>query len=137
MSTTLEKEERIITNDDLAEATIESPGIVMMRHRMSWGAIWAGVFAICAVEIVWTILMLGIFASLIGPGGAPSGASFGAGIAAWLFVRSALVGMSNVGTAVAVATRLPIFVFVTLIVSLVAAVIGGWRTTPRRLVAGR
>ena len=55
----------------------------------SWGAIWAGLFVTLGVETLFTILMVGIFASFVHPGGATvSGLSFGIGIAVWFFLQT-------------------------------------------------
>lgn len=60
-----------------------------MRGNTSWGAIWAGFFATLGVEAVLSLLMIGIFASFIHPGGgSPSGMSFGIGIAVWFFLQT-------------------------------------------------
>ena len=57
--------------------------------RTAWGAIWAGFFVALGVEFVLTILMIGIFASFVHPGGtSPSGLSFGIGIAIWFFLQT-------------------------------------------------
>jgi hypothetical protein len=55
----------------------------------SWGAIWAGFFVTLGVETLFTLLMIGIFASFVHPGGgSPSGLSFGIGIAIWFFLQT-------------------------------------------------
>ncbi len=60
-----------------------------LARRTSWGAIWAGFFVALAAEFVLTILMVGIFASFVHPGGgSPSGLSFGIGIAIWFFLQT-------------------------------------------------
>ncbi len=63
--------------------------VVAPVNRTSWGAIWAGFFVALAVEFVLTVLMVGIFASFVHPGGGtPSGLSFGIGIAIWFFLQT-------------------------------------------------
>jgi hypothetical protein len=60
-----------------------------LRGGTSWGAIWAGFFVTLAVETLFTLLMIGIFSSLVHPaGGSPSGMSFGIGIAVWFFLQT-------------------------------------------------
>lgn len=60
-----------------------------LRSNTSWGAIWAGFFVTLAVEALFTLLMIGIFASFVHPGGgSPSGMSFGIGIAVWFFLQT-------------------------------------------------
>ncbi|HLI96701.1 MAG TPA: hypothetical protein VKT72_11525 [Candidatus Baltobacteraceae bacterium] len=59
------------------------------RSNTSWGAIWAGFFVTLAVETLFSLLMIGIFASFVHPGGGgPSGLSFGIGIAIWFFLQT-------------------------------------------------
>lgn len=61
----------------------------LLRGGTSWGAIWAGFFVTLGVETLFTILMIGIFASFVHPGGGtPSGLSFGIGIAIWFFLQT-------------------------------------------------
>lgn len=60
-----------------------------LRSNTSWGAIWAGFFVTLGVETILTLLMIGIFASFVHPGGgSPSGMSFGIGIAVWFFLET-------------------------------------------------
>jgi hypothetical protein len=60
-----------------------------LRSNTSWGAIWAGFFVTLGIETLFTLLMVGIFASFVHPGGgSPSGMSFGIGIAVWFFLQT-------------------------------------------------
>lgn len=184
--TTIVDERRVIAADDGAA---DVGAVVVTDTRASWGAIWAGVFVAFAIEVLWTILMVGIFASQIRPAGGTPESALVLGVAVWLFVqtvganyvggwtagklagktdrrgnalhaftvwsittlllftvaiaplltgsitviRAALLGFPGGDTAVAVATWLPIFVFITLLVSLVLACVGGSAATPRVL----
>ena len=62
---------------------------ISARTIPSWGAIWAGLFAVLGIEIVLTLLMVGIFASFITPGlGTPPGNGYTIGIAVWFFLQT-------------------------------------------------
>ncbi len=68
---------------------VETGTRATLRARTSWGAIWAGFFVALGVEFLLTLLMIGIFASMVHPGGGtPSGTSFGIGIALWIFFET-------------------------------------------------
>lgn len=59
------------------------------RFGPSWSAIWAGFFAVLGIEVVLTLLMVGIFASFIAPGvGTPPGSGYTIGIAVWFFLET-------------------------------------------------
>ena len=78
----------------------ERPTTVAVEHEIgridrgagypaSWGAIWAGFFVGLGAELILTVLMLGIFGTtFLSVAGTTSGASFGIGIAAWIFCQS-------------------------------------------------
>lgn len=61
----------------------------VLRSGTSWGGIWAGFFVTLGIETLFTLLMIGIFAGFVHPGGgSPSGMSFGIGIAVWFFLQT-------------------------------------------------
>lgn len=56
---------------------------------VSWGAIWAGFFVGLSVELILTVLMLGVFGTtFMSSGGTRSGQGFGIGIAVWIFFQT-------------------------------------------------
>jgi hypothetical protein len=77
-----------ITRETQVEGVVT--GSRALRSSTSWGAIWAGFFVTLAVETLFTLLMIGIFSSLVHPGGGGSSMGFGIGIAVWFFVQTLL-----------------------------------------------
>jgi hypothetical protein len=76
-----------VTRETYVEGVVTGDRIA--RSTTSWGGIWAGFFVTLGVETLFTLLMIGIFASMIHPGGAgPSSTSFGIGIAIWFFLQT-------------------------------------------------
>jgi hypothetical protein len=55
------------------------------RRRVSWGAVFAGVIIVLAVQLLLSVLGLGIGLSTVNPteGGTPNASSLGIGAAAW------------------------------------------------------
>ncbi len=70
----------------MATAVIENQHGAIVRSRIDWGAIWAGVFAFVAIWSVFGVLGTAIFASAASPNAARPVSGMGWGMSIWAIV---------------------------------------------------
>jgi len=70
----------------MADLAYRNEGFVYGTTRVSWGAIWAGVFTFVAIWSVFGLLGMAIFASNASPGAAAPVTGQSAGIAIWCII---------------------------------------------------
>lgn len=74
----------------MAAAEIENHNSAIVRSRVDWGAIWAGVFAFVAIWSVFGVLGTAIFASAASPNAARPVSGMGWGISIWAIVLTVI-----------------------------------------------
>lgn len=78
-----------VINQSTVTTRGEIEGESLAVNRTAWGAIWAGFFVALGVEVLFSWLMVGVFSSMVHPGGGtPSGTTFGIGLGLWIFAQS-------------------------------------------------
>jgi len=70
----------------MADIAYRNEGLVYGVARVSWGAIWAGVFTFVAIWSVFGLLGMAIFASNANPGATAPVTGQSAGIAVWCII---------------------------------------------------
>ena len=70
----------------MAAAAFENQNAAMVRSRVDWGAIWAGVFAFIRIWSVFGLLGAAIFASAANPQAAQPVTGMGWGMGIWAIV---------------------------------------------------
>ncbi len=74
----------------MAAAVIENQNAAIVRSRIDWGAIWAGVFAFVAIWSVFGVLGTAIFASAANPNAARPVSGMGWGMSIWAIVLTVI-----------------------------------------------
>lgn len=74
----------------MAAAVIENQNTAIVRSRIDWGAIWAGVFAFVAIWSVFGVLGTAIFASAANPNAARPISGMGWGMSIWAIVLTVI-----------------------------------------------
>jgi len=74
----------------MAAAVIENQNAAILRSRIDWGAIWAGVFAFVAIWSVFGVLGTAIFASAANPNAARPVSGMGWGMGIWAIVLTVI-----------------------------------------------
>lgn len=74
----------------MAAAVIENQNTAIVRSRIDWGAIWAGVFAFVAIWSVFGVLGTAIFASAANPNAARPVSGMGWGMSIWAIVLTVI-----------------------------------------------
>lgn len=92
----------------MAATAIENQNSVLVRSRVDWGAIWAGVFAFIAIWAVFGTLGTAIFATEANPGAPRPITGMGWGMSIWAIVLTIIamyVGGRVTGTLTSIANR--------------------------------
>jgi hypothetical protein len=92
----------------MAATAFENQNAALVRSRVDWGAIWAGVFAFIAIWSVFGTLGAAIFASAANPGAARPITGMGWGMSIWAIVLTIIamyVGGRVTGSLTTIANR--------------------------------
>ena len=92
----------------MAAAAFENQNAAMVRSRVDWGAIWAGVFAFIGIWSVFGLLGAAIFASAANPQAAQPVTGMGWGMGIWAIVLTIIamyVGGRVTGSLTSIANR--------------------------------
>jgi hypothetical protein len=92
----------------MAAQTFENSNLALVRRKVDWAAIWAGVFTFAAIWSVFGLLGVAIFSSAANPSAARPVSGMNVGIAIWAIVLTIIamyVAGRETGRLAAVATR--------------------------------